>query len=255
MRRGEDIGKYRLRRRIASGAYGTVWEAWDSVLDLPVALKVPKAGEDHRLVLSEVKIQLGLEHPNVLPVYNADYVDDILVVASPLGRGSLREQMQRGLDHQTAMGYARQMLEGLAHAHDHGVMHCDVKPENLILFADGRVRLGDFGLAKTTRDKISSGTSGTVGYLAPEQALGKPSLASDVFAAGLVIHELLTGHLPAWPFDRPFPGSGEVAQACPELVAVIDKALAVDERERYLDARVLLDAFDAAANRGERKSA
>lgn len=255
MRRGEDIGKYRLRRRIASGSYGTVWEAWDSVLDLPVALKVPKGDDDHRLILDEVRLQLELEHPNILPVYNADYVDDVLIVASPLGRGNIREQMQRGMDAETALDYARQMLEGLAHAHRNGVVHCDVKPENLILFSNGRVRLGDFGLAKMVRDKISSGTSGTVGYLAPEQALGKPSMASDVFAAGLVIHEMLTGVLLAWPFDRPFSGSDQVADICPGLVDVLDRALTVDARERYVDACELLTAFDAAVDGRSRKSA
>lgn len=255
MRRGEDLGKYRLRRRIATGTYATVWEAWDMVMDIPVALKIPKDDGDRRLFLDEVRIQLTLEHPNVLPVLNADYIDDVLVVASPLGRESLREQIQRGVDAETALFYAGQLLAGLAEAHDHDVVHCDVKPENLILFGDGRVRLGDFGLAKFTHDGISEGTSGTVGYLAPEQAHGHPSKASDVFAAALVIHELLTGCLLLWPFDRPFTGHETLLERAPQVVAVLDKALVVDERERYPDAGEMLREFSKVLDSNHRISA
>lgn len=254
MRRGEDLGKYRLRRKIASGAYATVWEAWDVVLDVPVALKIPKDDGDRRLFLDEVRIQMRLEHPNVLPVLNADYIDDILVVAAPLGRESLREQVQRGMTTDVALSYAEQLLAGLADAHEHDIVHCDVKPENLILFGDGRVRLGDFGLAKHARGSLSS-ASGTVGYLAPEQAHGRTSKASDVFAAALVIHELLTGVLPAWPFDRPLPGHDLLLERAPHLIDVLDKALAVDERERYADVPELLVEFSKALDSIHRRSA
>ena len=218
------------------------------VLDLPVALKIPKDDDDHEMFLAEVKIQIRLEHPNILPVTNADYIDDILIVASPLGRESVREQMQRGIDTETALDYARQFLAGLAAAHEHDIVHCDVKPENLILFADGRIRLGDFGLAKHVHGSLSSGTSGTPGYLAPEQAHGRPSKASDVFAAALVIHELLTGQLPMWPFDRPLPGHDAMLECAPQVVEVLDKALQVDERERYQDAVEFVAAFEAATS-------
>lgn len=245
MRRGENLGKYKIRRRIASGAFATVYEAWDLVLDIPVALKIPKHEDDNDLVLEEIRHVMDLEHKNVLPILNADYVGTTLIVATPLGRESLREQLLRGVDTDSALSYASQFLSGLAHAHERGLIHRDVKPENLIVFADGRVRLCDFGLA-TPQHRVSSGNSGTVGYLAPEQAHGRPTTASDVFAAALVIHELLTGQLPTWPFERPIPGHETVADHTPFLVDVLDKALAVDERERYHDAGEFLTAFQAS---------
>jgi serine/threonine-protein kinase len=245
MRRGESLGKYKIRRRIASGGFATVYEAWDLVLDIPVALKIPKHEDDNDLVLEEIRHVVDLEHENVLPILNADYVGTTLVVATPLGRESLREQILRGVGTDVAVSYASQLLAGLAHAHDRGLIHRDVKPENLIVFADGRLRLCDFGLA-TPQHRVSSGTSGTVGYLAPEQAHGRPSTASDVFAAGLVIHELLTGQLPSWPFDRPLVGHETLCDHTPFLVDVLDKALAVDERERYPDAGAFLTAFQAS---------
>lgn len=244
MRRGEQLGKYRIRRRIATGGFATVYEARDLVLDVPVALKIPHYEEDHELVLDEIRHVLGLEHENVLPILNADYVGSTLVVATPLGRESLREQMQRGVDTPTALRYARQFLAGLAHAHERGLVHCDVKPENLIVFGDGRVRLCDFGLAQAERHGISSGTSGTMGYLAPEQAHGRPSKRSDVFVAALVIHELLTGELPTWPFERPLPGHDRLLERAPKLVPVLEKALSIDDRARHRDAIELLSAFD-----------
>jgi serine/threonine-protein kinase len=245
MRRGEQLGKYQIRRRIAAGSFATVYEAWDIVLGMSVAVKVPHYDDDHDLVLDEVKHVMGLEHENVLPILNVDYLDGLLFVVSPLGKESLREQMLRGMDTATVLDFSRQMLAGLAHAHERGLVHCDVKPENLIVFGDGRVRLCDFGLAKSTHHE-SSCTSGTVGYLAPEQALGRPTQRSDVFAAGLVIWEFLTGELPEWPFED-LPGQATVVDRCPALLPVLKKAMEVDERERYASAGELLEAFVAAA--------
>lgn len=244
MRRGEHLGKYKIRRRVASGAFATVYEAWDMVLDVPVALKIPKHEDDNDLVLEEIRHVYALEHPNILPVLNADYVGSTLLVATPLGIESLREQIRRGIDVATGMSYVAQILAGLAHAHERGLVHRDVKPENLILFPDGLVRLCDFGLA-TPRHRISTSASGTVGYLAPEQAHGKPTAASDVFAAALVIHELLTGELPEWPFERPLPGH-ELLEAKTLLPfrVVLNRALEVDERQRYSDAGLFLEAFN-----------
>jgi eukaryotic-like serine/threonine-protein kinase len=242
MRRGDQLGKYRIRRRIASGAFATVYEARDIVLDIPVALKIPKLEDDHELVIDEVRHVMRLEHPNVLPILNVDYYGETLVVATPLGVESLREEILRGVRPQDALDYARQILGGLAHAHERGIIHCDVKPENLILFKDGRLRLCDFGLAQAVRHGISSGTSGTMGYLAPEQAHGRPSKASDVFVAAIVIWEMLTGELARWPFDRPLPGHAKILESAPAILPILDKALAVDERERYVDVPAFLEA-------------
>ena len=85
------------------------------------------------------------------------------------------------------------------------VLHCDIKPENFILFADGTLKLTDFGIAKIARRTIEASGSGTVGYIAPEQALGRPSFRSDVFSLGLIFYQMFTKKLPQWPFAWPPP--------------------------------------------------
>ena len=102
--------------------------------------------------------------------------------------------MQDALD--LAVKLADQMLEAVAWAHAHRIIHCDVKPDNFILFTDNRIRLADFGIAKVAMKTIRASGSGTVGYVAPEQAVGKPSFRSDVFSLGLILYRMLSGKLP-----------------------------------------------------------
>jgi serine/threonine protein kinase len=97
------------------------------------------------------------------------------------------------------------MIEAVAYAHRQRIIHCDIKPENFILFPDNRLRLTDFGIARVAQNTVAGSGSGTVGYMAPEQAMGKPSMRSDVFSLGLVIYRMLTGQLPEWPFEWPPP--------------------------------------------------
>ena len=117
------------------------------------------------------------------------------------------------------------------------MLHRDVKPENILIFADGRAALTDFGasrfVAKATRTYTEAGT---LGYMAPEQAYGRARLASDVFSMGLIAYEILTGHLPAWPFEWPFPcyERFEVKVAEP-LRPVLRKAAEFDPRRRHYE--------------------
>jgi hypothetical protein len=149
------------------------------------------------------------------------------------------------------------MLDGLAHAHEHRVMHCDLKPENFLLFEDGQVRLGDFGIARiswSTR-AASIDASGTLGYMAPEQAMGKPSFRSDVFSMGLVLYRLFSGELPEWPYAWPLPGLGRLRRRLPPAaVEVLRRALNVDERRRFKDAVRLRQAFGAAVREDRPRS-
>lgn len=246
MRRGQNIGKYKIRRLIGSGAFSSVYEARDRVQQVNVALKIPRSDRDADDLLDEVRLVCRLDHPNILPVLNADYVRDLLVVAQPLGRENLHQRRKRGLPADQAELLARQMLAGLAHAHERGVVHRDVKPDNMVLFDGGVLRLGDFGAARDASSRTSSSMTGTVGYLAPEQAMGKPTARSDVFSAALVIHELLTGELPQWPFDRPLPGQAAIDGRSGLLSVVLHQALSVDERVRFENAGDFLEAFDAA---------
>ncbi|HMS17395.1 MAG TPA: serine/threonine-protein kinase, partial [Planctomycetota bacterium] len=205
----QTLGKYKILRRLASGGFANVYSAHDTVEGIDVALKVP---HDHIVARGslkdfkrEVRLSAQLDHPNILPIKTAGDIDGHFIIVTPLGLETLRDRYHRRLTSATILSITEQLLEALAHAHDHRIAHCDVKPENIILFGEGRVRLADFGIARIAMRTLHASGSGTVGFMAPEQAMGKPSLKSDVFSAGLVIARMAGGHLPEWPFEWPFP--------------------------------------------------
>ncbi len=253
IRAGRRLGKYQLRRRIASGGFADVYVALDTVERCNVALKIPHAEELTKQVLEDFsrEVRLGgqLEHPNILPLKNADRIDDVLVMAYPLGVSTLDTRREKRLGLRAALDYAEQMLAALAFAHERGIIHCDVKPDNLILFDDGRLRLTDFGVAKVALNTVVASASGTPDYMAPEQAMGRPSARSDVFAAAIVIYQMLTGALPAWPYEWPLVGYERLHRKAPALEPVLRKALQVHGRHRQRDAGELLHEFRSAKKR------
>ena len=249
MGRRRTLGKYRLVRRLGTGGFADVYEARDTIEGIRVALKIPhvefhakSAPEDFK---REIRIAASLDHPNILPVKNADEIDGKLVVAFPLGEETLADRLQRRMSVETVLGYAGQMLEGLAFAHSRRVIHCDVKPENLILFPDKQLRLADFGIARIAMRTLAASGSGTVGYVAPEQAMGRPSFRSDVFSAGLILYRMLSGRLPEWPFREPLPGAARLRSKVPaEFRAFIARAIRIDHRQRFSNAETMLEAYD-----------
>jgi eukaryotic-like serine/threonine-protein kinase len=247
VRVGQRLGKYRLKRRVARGGFGDVYEAYDTIEGISVALKIPLDGAAQSTSLDdfrrEVRITAKLDHPNILSIKNADFIDDVFTIVQPLGTCSLDERISKRINFTTKVEYIEQMLAGLAYAHEHGVIHCDIKPGNMILFDDGRLRLADFGIAKFARKTINASASGSVGYIAPEQAMGRPSARSDVFSVGLVIHELLTGKLPAWPFTWPADGWERLKRQHPDLRELVRRSIQVDARRRYGNAAVMHRAF------------
>jgi serine/threonine protein kinase len=253
VRVGQRLGKYRLKRRVARGGFGDVYEAYDSIEGIAVALKLPLDGTVQNENLAdfrrEVRITAKLDHPNLMPIKNADFIDGVFTIVQPLGVCSLDERIHKRLNFTTKLDYIEQMLAGLAYAHEHGVIHCDIKPDNMVLFADGRLRLTDFGIAKLARRTINASASGSVGYIAPEQAMGRPSARSDVFSVGLVIHQLLTGKLPAWPFTWPADGWERLKRQHPELRELIRRAIELEARRRYADAAVMYRAFKRVRRR------
>lgn len=245
IRIGQRLGKYKIRRRLASGGFGDVYDALDTIEGVSVALKIPNGVNDLTFgdFLREIQITGRLEHPNILPIKNADIIDEVLLISYPLGERSLADRLQKRISLANALFYTQQMLEGLSYAHQKNIIHCDVKPENLILFADGRLRLGDFGIAKVGMHTLFASNSGTSGYIAPEQAMGRPSPRSDVFSAGLVIYRMLAGCVPAWPFEWPLSGYDRLCRYAPSLVRFVRTALSVYAQNRYSDATAMLDAF------------
>lgn len=258
LRARQKIGKYRIERRIAHGSIASVYQARDTIHDQPVALKVPHRDSMNDFFLADFKREARLapllEHPNILSIKDASFIDDRFVISMPLGKETLTARMGRRISTETALGYIEQMLAAVAHAHRAKVIHCDIKPDNFIVFANNRLCLTDFGFSKVAQRTVKASGSGTVGYIAPEQAVGRPMFQSDVFSLGLVIYELLTGYLPEWPYDWPLPGNDRLKRKLkPALVEWLRRAIAVRPEHRYKNADVMYREFKRLKNGNGRK--
>ncbi|GAA2480952.1 hypothetical protein GCM10010406_16500 [Streptomyces thermolineatus] len=202
-------GRYRLDRLLGRGGMGEVWRAMDVILDRPVAVKLlldpghgSGAAERFR---TEARTAARLNHPQVVSVYDFGCDGDRFYLVMELVTGrSLAEELAVGgpLSPRRAAAVGAQAAEGLAVAHERGVVHQDVKPENLLLTTDGTVKISDFGIARLTDGAAAARTGdealvGTTPYLAPERVLGEQAgPASDVYALGCVLYTLLTGRIP-----------------------------------------------------------
>ena len=201
-------GRYRVVGLVARGGMATVYEAVDERLDRHIALKVmhPVFAEDPEFVerfISEARSAARLSHPGIVAVFDQGTDGDVVYLAMEFVQGHtlrqlLRQNGQLGAD--DALAILDRALDALAAAHRAGIVHRDIKPENILVSADGRVRVADFGLARAV-DGSSTLTRGvllgTVAYVSPEQTLGQVAAPrSDVYAAGVVLFELLTGHAP-----------------------------------------------------------
>jgi eukaryotic-like serine/threonine-protein kinase len=247
LRARQKIGKYRILGRIASGPLADVYRAFDTIQKTRVALKIPKSGDatGEEEFLHEVQVATRLKHPNILSVLNASYIDDHFVIAMELGDESLADRIERRTSTARAMELAAQALAALAHAHEHKIIHCDIKPENYILFPGNQLKLADFGFAKISLRTLKASGSGTIDYIAPEQAMGRPKFQSDVFSLGLVLYRLFSGKLPEWPFEWPSAGHDRLASRVrPEFTEFLRKAIQLDPSKRYRDAVQMQAAFE-----------
>ncbi|MFG0262313.1 MAG: serine/threonine-protein kinase [Novipirellula sp. JB048] len=248
VRVGTRLGKYRIERRLGTGGFATVYAAFDTLLGIKVALKIPSPELVSPQLLEEfrreARLTIQLDHPNILPIRDAAFIEGHFVIVSPLGERTLADRIQKRIGFELAFSYVHQLLEGVAYAHEQGVIHCDNKPENNLLVEENEIRLGDFGIAKAAQATISGSGTGTVGYMAPEQAMGKPSMRSDVFSIGLLAYRIFSGKWPEYPFEWPLEGAAQLRRrAHGDLIAVIRKSLEVNPRHRYRDAPQMLSVF------------
>jgi len=244
----QKLGKYRIEKRLSHGPRADVYSAYDTIHGIRVALKIanPNILEDNFLdeFQHEAKLSSKMEHPNVLPVQNACFIDDNFVIAMRLGVETLADRMTRRMSTQRAMDFTTQAVAAVAHAHANHIIHCDVKPENFIIFPGNRLRLSDFGFSKVALRTVKASGSGTLGYLAPEQALGRPMFQSDVFALGLVIYQLFSGQLPEFPYQWPMPGYARIrSKLRRRTIAWLRKSLEFRHQDRYRNAVAMETAF------------
>ena len=252
----QKVDKYRILGRIASGPLADVYHAFDTIHKTHVALKIPTSGDNtgDEEFLHEVQVAAKLKHPNILSVLNASYIDDHFVIAMELGQESLADRLERRISTARALHLASQALAALAHAHEHRIIHCDIKPENFILFADNQLKLADFGFAKLSLRTLKASGSGTIDYIAPEQAMGRPKFQSDVFSMGLVLYRLFSGKLPEWPFDWPTVGHERLLKRVrPEFAEMLRKAIQLDPVKRYRDARPMQAEFERLQSHARRQ--
>jgi serine/threonine-protein kinase len=245
---GHKLGKYRIEGRLSRSAFAAVYRAYDTIEGKRVALKLPHAQLASAQFLEEfrkeVRLAARLEHDHILPVKNASFIDTQFVIVMPLGERTLADRLRSRMSLDRVLDYAEQMLVAVAHAHERHVIHCDIKPENIILFNGSQLRLADFGIARLAQRTVRASGSGTIGYLAPEQAMGRPSYRSDVFSLGLILYRMLTGQLPEWPFAWPPPGYERLNGRVPaDLIALLRRAMEVDPARRFRDAQQMLASF------------
>ncbi len=269
------LGHYGLIEKIGAGGMGEVYRAFDEHLNREVAVKVLPAGtladEAARKRFRHEALALSkLNHPNIATVHDFDTQDGVDYLVTELVPGAtLEDRLLVGpLSTEELVGLGTQLAQGLAAAHDEGVVHRDVKPSNVRLTSDGRLKILDFGLAKlvhhdtdVTVSNLSGDSrevSGTLPYMAPEQLRGDCDLRTDVYAAGAVLYELATGkrlfpdaHGPQLVdaiFHRvPVPPGKLNPNVPPALEAIILKAVDKNPAHRQQSARELLAEFQRLA--------
>jgi serine/threonine protein kinase len=199
--------RYRVVRLLGAGASGRVFEALDQLAQVEVALKVLGAGQAadprwSRRFVRELQLARRLDHPNICRVLNMEQAGDQRFLVMELATGSLRAELEdnRGLPWPQAMASAQAITAGLQAIHEAGILHRDVKPENVLRMPDGRLVLSDFGLAtRPTGTASLTRFVGTPMYMAPELVDGdSATVASDVWSLGVVLHELFFGCRPRW---------------------------------------------------------
>jgi len=279
---GKTVGRFRIEERLGAGGMGEVYRAFDSKLQRAVAIKRMSWRQglmpaDHASFLREGQRASALNHANIASIYDViDENDEILLVMEYVPGSSLRKQIGESIPLDRFFNIATQCADALAAAHQNGILHGDVKPENIMLGPEDKVKLLDFGVARRLPGSgsdlptgslntipTSASISGTPAYMAPEVLKGEtPDARADIFALGIVFYEMLGGR-------HPFHGSNvtvitahilderEAARIHstehkipPRVAAIIARALKKDPGRRYASARDLRHDLDAVHRGG-----
>jgi serine/threonine-protein kinase len=201
-------GRYEITELIGVGGMADVYKAQDVMEDRPVAVKILKpefSGDEEflRRFRNESKAIAVLSHPNIVKIYDVGFTDEIqFIVMEYIDGITLKEfiEQQGVLKWKDALHFITQILRALQHAHDKGIVHRDIKPQNIMLFTDGTIKVMDFGIARFSRidgKTLSDKAIGSVHYISPEQAQGDMTdERSDIYSVGVMLYEMLTGRKP-----------------------------------------------------------
>lgn len=201
-------GRYEIREIIGVGGMAVVYKAYDNIDDRIVAVKILKdeflANEEfRRRFKNESKAIAVLSHPNIVKVYDVSYGDRLQYIVMEYVEGiTLKEyiQQQGVINHREAVFFVMQILRALQHAHDKGIVHRDIKPQNILLLENGAIKVTDFGIARFSASETRTMTDSTIGsvhYISPEQARGDiTDDKADIYSVGVMLYEMLTGRLP-----------------------------------------------------------
>lgn len=261
-------GRYLLESMIGAGGMANVYKALDLKTNQTVAVKILREEfmDNEELVRrfkNESKAISILDHPHILKVFDVSVTDKLqYIVMEYLDGITLKEYMnQRGgpLTWKEAVHFVQQILEALDHAHRKGVVHRDVKPQNVMLMPDGQLKMMDFGIARISRAEnqtMSEKAIGSVHYISPEQAKGDVTGATaDIYSVGIMLYEMLSGQLPfesdnmvSVAIKQISDKARPLAELAPEvpsaLVQITERAMAKRPEDRYPSARAMLDDID-----------
>ncbi len=260
-------GRYEIKEIIGVGGMANVYKAYDSIDDRAVAVKILR--DEHmendellRRFRNESKAIAVLSHPNIVKVYDVSFNEDIqYIVMEHIDGITLKEyiEQQKVLRWKEAVHFTVQILRALQHAHDKGIVHRDIKPQNIMLLEDGTIKVADFGIARFARASqhtVTDKAIGSVHYISPEQAKGELSdEKSDIYSIGVMLYEMTTGTL---PFDADSPVSvalkqiqsqakrpREINSDIPEgLEDITIRAMQKDPARRYQSAAEMLRDID-----------
>lgn len=273
---GQTLGHYQIKRQIGHGGMSAVFLAEDILLGREVALKVfwPRPGETQdflRRFSREARVLAQLDHPHILPVYDYGEQGERAYLVTPyMAGGTLKELLRKRkvLPPSEAVELISQVLPALQYAHERNLIHRDIKPGNLLFKADGSLVLADFGLVKVVQGKdaplhtlseTGKSIAGTPEYMAPEQIEGRAVAASDIYAMGIVLYEMVTGLRPftgdslfstlmKHVNEMPRPPRELNPYISPQLEATILRALAREPQNRFARPGDFLQALQQAGN-------
>ncbi|NPV40715.1 MAG: serine/threonine protein kinase [Anaerolineae bacterium] len=262
--------RYQIHKTLASGGMAVIYLARDLLLERKVALKILRKdfSDDQQFQNSfraEAKASARLSHPNIVTTYDFGYDADRLYIVLELVEGTdLKSILAAGspLETEQAFNYLLQAGKGLGYAHQAGIVHCDVKPQNMLVSNSGILKITDFGIARAldsiSRDERYDVVWGSPYYISPEQARGMPpSPATDIYSLGVIAYEMLAGRPPfdaddsvelarMHREDQPLPLRNLRADLPREVEAFIQQAMSKEPADRFADGNAFVEALQTA---------